>query len=74
MDIVREHNKEWDCWIILESKVYDVTLYLAYHPGGKKSILEFAGKDATDAFATTHPWVNFHGLLHRVQVGFISNE
>ena len=44
------HRSEENCWIILENKVYDVTDYLAEHPGGVNKIMEWAGKDATKAF------------------------
>lgn len=44
---VAEHNKESDCWVIVNGRVLNVTDFLPDHPGGKKSILLFAGKDAT---------------------------
>lgn len=47
---VQTHNKEEDCWIIIHGKVYDVTTFLAEHPGGGGYILEHAGSDATNAF------------------------
>ena len=34
----------------MNKKVYDVTAYLEEHPGGVGKIMEFAGKDATEAF------------------------
>ena len=34
--------------IMLHGQVLDVTNFLAEHPGGKKSIMMFAGKDATE--------------------------
>ena len=42
------HDKDQDCWIIIEGKVYDVSTYMDDHPGGKEIILEYTGgKDAT---------------------------
>lgn len=44
---VAAHNKEEDCWLIInhegEDRVYDVTKYLNDHPGGPEIMLEFAG-------------------------------
>ena len=40
---VAKHNTENDCWVILYDKVYDVTNFLAEHPGGKDAIMLFAG-------------------------------
>lgn len=47
---VAQHNHSQSAWIIMENKVYDVTKFLMEHPGGEEVILEYAGKDATDAF------------------------
>jgi len=41
--------------VILAGKVYDVTTFLPDHPGGKKAILLYAGKDATEEFDMLHP-------------------
>jgi cytochrome b involved in lipid metabolism len=36
--------------VLIEGKVYDVTTYLAEHPGGDDILLRFSGKDATKIF------------------------
>eukprot|EP00004_Rigifila_ramosa_P016136 TRINITY_DN37_c0_g1_i3.p1 TRINITY_DN37_c0_g1~~TRINITY_DN37_c0_g1_i3.p1 ORF type:complete len:663 (-),score=188.25 TRINITY_DN37_c0_g1_i3:31-1944(-) len=51
---VAKHNKESDCWVIVNGKVLDVTSFLKDHPGGKKAILLFAGKDASAEFNMLH--------------------
>lgn len=30
-----KHNKPDDCWIALRGRVYNVTRYMDFHPGGK---------------------------------------
>jgi len=51
---VAKHNKDEDCWVIIEGKVLDVTKFLPDHPGGKKAILLYAGRDATEEFLMLH--------------------
>ena len=41
---VSKHNKENDIWVTYHNKVYDITKFIEYHPGGKEKILEAAGK------------------------------
>ena len=48
---VLSHNTKDDCWIIINNSIYNVTDFLKEHPGGGDVILDFAGKDATEAFA-----------------------
>jgi len=48
---VVKHNSKDDCWLIIERKVYDVTSFVEKHPGGK-IMLNYCGKEATEAFNT----------------------
>ncbi|CAG8736879.1 3298_t:CDS:2, partial [Dentiscutata heterogama] len=43
-----------DCWVIVNGEVLNVTNFLPDHPGGKKAILIYAGKDATEEFNMLH--------------------
>lgn len=47
---VSKHNKEDDCWIVIENKVYRVENYINDHPGGSDKIINNCGKDATIFF------------------------
>jgi len=51
---VAKHKTKDDCWVIIAGKVYDVTTFLSDHPGGKRAIMMYAGKDATKEFKMLH--------------------
>jgi len=51
MQQVSQHSAKNDCWLVLHNKVYDVTSYIASHPGGA-AIVQGCGKDATTLFET----------------------
>lgn len=44
-------------------QVYNMTPYLAYHPGGIADLMLSAGGDCTDLFNEKHAWVNGHSML-----------
>ncbi|CAA9964909.1 L-lactate dehydrogenase [Pyrenophora teres f. maculata] len=52
---VAKHSTKKDCWIVLDSKAYNVTNFLLEHPGGAPIILKNAGSDATVEFEKYHP-------------------
>jgi len=63
------HCTPEDCWVALDGAVYNVTKYVAYHPGGAKVLLDVGGQDASDLFRKFHAWVNHRVLLQKCLVG-----
>ncbi len=53
-DELSRHNRESDCWVAISGVIYDLTTFLAEHPGGAAIIMKYAGKDGTDAFNKYH--------------------
>jgi len=51
---VGNHKTEQDCWVVVNGQVLDVSKFLPDHPGGKKAIMLFAGKDASEEFNMLH--------------------
>ncbi|PSC74877.1 B5 [Micractinium conductrix] len=51
---VATHNAADDCWIVISGKVYDITGWLPYHPGGEMPLLAQCSRDATAAFNMQH--------------------
>lgn len=54
LEDVAKHNKADDCWVVVNGQVLDVSDFLPDHPGGKKAILIYAGRDATEEFNMMH--------------------
>ena len=52
---IAKHNTDKDCYVVIDGNVLDVTGFLKDHPGGKKAIMLYAGKDATEEFEMLHP-------------------
>eukprot|EP00736_Rhodelphis_marinus_P005449 Rmarinus@m.19750 len=66
--------KEAVCWVVLDSKVYDMTKFVNYHPGGSHVLRSKSGRDCTDSFDVFHPsWVKEKKLPH-YQIGVIVDE
>ena len=40
---VATHRTELDCWIVINEHIYDVSAYLADHPGGVEIVSDIAG-------------------------------
>ena len=58
---VKPHKHAHDGWVVLRNKVYNVSPYLAYHPGGADILRKCLGKDITALYDKYHPWVNEEG-------------
>lgn len=46
-----QHNTPGDAWSAFNSKVYNLTPYLRFHPGGEKELMRCAGRDGTKLFS-----------------------
>lgn len=48
--MLKQHNKRDDAWSAFNGKVYNITHYLPYHPGGEKELIRVAGRDGSKLF------------------------
>jgi cytochrome b involved in lipid metabolism len=69
-----EHKSMEDMWMAINGKVFNVTPYVNFHPGGKYQLLRGAGKDATKLFQEIHPWVNVEMMLDKCFIGYLVKE
>ena len=69
---VRKHNTRHDAWMVLRGKVYNITRYLAFHPGSVEELMRAAGDDGTLAFDEVHPWVNADAMLEPCCIGWLA--
>lgn len=51
---VASHDRVGDCWTTINGKVYDLTTFIARHPGGSARIISLCGTDGTAAFTGQH--------------------
>ena len=71
---VHAHNTSNSCWITIRGKVYDVTTFLQEHPGGASVLLENAGKDASNAFASVGHSNKALTMMEKYAVGVVSQR
>lgn len=55
---LKEHRTRDDAWSVFNGKVYNITAYLPYHPGGEKEMMRVAGRDGTKLFSASSTPVN----------------
>jgi len=60
---IRQHKTVHDGWMVLKGKVYFISPYLMYHPGGEAILKPALGKDATKLYEKYHRWVNEDGYV-----------
>ncbi|KAJ7593034.1 acyl-CoA dehydrogenase [Mycena floridula] len=76
-DEVSKHNKQGDLWVIIDSKVYDLSKFGPMHPGSEPVLLdeEVAGRDATETFFALHRVeVLERPQYARLQIGTVEGE
>lgn len=74
--MLKENNgrKGKPAWSSYEGKVYNITPYLPFHPGGEGELRRVAGKDGRKLFMEVHPWVNWDNMLGECLVGIVVTE
>ncbi|KAI6646611.1 Cytochrome b5 reductase 4-like isoform X5 [Oopsacas minuta] len=68
---LRKHRKLEDCWTCIKGRIYNLSHYLNYHPGGVSEIMRAAGIDGTSLFIEVHSWVNEIKMLEKCVVGHL---
>jgi len=71
---VSTHSKDGDAWVVIDNNVLDVSKFARMHPGGKGILLNYAGKDATEAFYQYHRKNILSKYLPRLSVGVVEGE
>lgn len=66
---VKKHKNSKSAWMIVHNNVYDVTNYIYEHPGGADNILDYAGKDGTDAFEEIGHSSDARIVLEKFKIG-----
>ncbi|KAI0839051.1 hypothetical protein F5Y06DRAFT_26631 [Hypoxylon sp. FL0890] len=67
-------RKGKDAWTALGGRVYNITPYLPFHPGGEPELLRAAGRDGSKLFGEIHPWVNYETMLSSCLIGLLVEE
>ncbi|MFT4308330.1 MAG: cytochrome b5 domain-containing protein [Candidatus Woesearchaeota archaeon] len=51
---VESRSSQDDCWTAIRGEVFDLTEWIARHPGGSRAIVNLCGTDGTAAFEGQH--------------------
>lgn len=68
------HRTKEDCWTSINGKVFNITPYIDFHPGGVDEIMKCAGRDGTSLFNKYHSWVNADRMLEKCLIGMLVNN
>ncbi|CAG8437261.1 9269_t:CDS:2 [Funneliformis mosseae] len=66
IDEVNHHKTKDDAWTVFNGKIYNITPYIKFHPGGEKELMRSA--------VSTHSWINYEFMLEKCFVGFLAGE
>ncbi|KAK9192329.1 hypothetical protein WN943_020946 [Citrus x changshan-huyou] len=69
MDEVKQHQSEGSMWTVLKGRVYNLSPYMKFHPGGVDMLMKAVGKDYK-----YHAWVNAEFLLEKCLVGTLDDS
>ncbi|MCX6757126.1 MAG: cytochrome b5-like heme/steroid binding domain-containing protein [Candidatus Nomurabacteria bacterium] len=67
---IASHKDASSCYSVISKSVYDLTMWVNIHPGGKGAILSICGRDGTEAFMNQHKGGDkFMKILSRYKIG-----
>jgi cytochrome b involved in lipid metabolism len=75
--LLKYHNgrKGKDGWGVWQGKVYNMTPYMDFHPGGVDQLMRGAGKEGAEKlFLEVHPWVSWEAMLGECLIGILVGE
>ena len=73
-----KHNTKESCFVLMDKYIYDVTKFLADHPGSYKILFKCCGKDCTKGY--TDKGINephsskSHGMRDKMIVGILKEK
>lgn len=74
LEEVATHNTAKSLWVIMNRKVYDVTMFHKRHPGGAAVLLQMGGKDATAAATAAHKTILPGNLMWEFCIGSVVRQ
>lgn len=75
--LLKAHNgrKGNNAWGVFGGRVYNITPYLDFHPGGRPELMRAAGNEkGQELFMEAHPWVSWENMLGECCVGILVGE
>jgi cytochrome b involved in lipid metabolism len=74
MEEVAKHNAPPSVWSVYNGSVYDITMYINVHPGGKKILEKVFGKDMSAMFNKFHGYTKIDNIIGPLKIGYISKQ
>ena len=74
MEEVSKHNDFPSIWTVYNGFVYDITMYLDYHPGGIDILKSVYGKDMTEMYNKFHSYIKIDNFIGKFKIGYIKKE
>lgn len=71
---MNEVKENGSTWTVLKGRVYNLSPYMRFHPGGVDILTKALGKDCTSLFNKYHAWVNADFLLEKCLVGILDES
>ncbi|KAL9629314.1 MAG: hypothetical protein Q9164_006933 [Protoblastenia rupestris] len=76
--MLKQHTgrKGKNAWGVYQGKVYNLTPYMDFHPGGVDQLMRGAAKEKEGErlFMEIHPWINWENMLGECLVGILVGE